>query len=376
MKILVTGANGFVGKNLVAAFHAVMDGKDRTRGVTIEAVYEADIDTDRETLKDYCAKADFVFHLAGINRPQTTEEFMQGNRDAAADVLELLKASGNTCPVMLSSSLQATLKGRFGDSEYGRSKKAGEDLLFAYARETGAKVFVYRFPNLFGKWCRPNYNSAVATFCHNIANDLPIQVNDPNTELELLYIDDLVNEMFAASARAHIAEAGLQDAISVRVCDGLVGIVPDEVSDIVIAGMGGETMIHILSEAPWVCDARLRLVLQPMTKTVELRQWLYEHGFDILEEHLVLDGRHVYCVMAVGFDGNLGRPSALAPYIGALDVDEGQPYFRRQCTYLEKRIGGLRAAGNRSEAASLQAVLEALQTYIKDGSYETAGSDE
>jgi len=196
MKILVTGANGFVGKNLVAALCAVRDGKDRTRGVTVSEVYEADIDTPSQVLSEYAAKADFVYHLAGINRPQDPAEFMEGNCSSAANLLDLLKSHGNTCPIMLSSSLQATLKGRFGDSEYGRSKKAGEDLLFAYAEETGAKVFVYRFPNLFGKWCRPNYNSVVATFCYNMANDLPIQVNNAETELELLYIDDLVNEMF------------------------------------------------------------------------------------------------------------------------------------------------------------------------------------
>ncbi len=198
MNILVTGAAGFVGQNLVAALKAVRDGKDRTRGVEITSVMETDIDTPFDVLEANGRKADFVFHLAGINRPQHTEEFMQGNHDAADTLLGILKQSGNTCPVMLSSSLQATLLGRFGDSEYGRSKKAGEELLFAYARETGAKVFVYRFPNVFGKWCRPNYNSAVATFCHNTANDLPIQVNDPATELELLYIDDLIDEMFAA----------------------------------------------------------------------------------------------------------------------------------------------------------------------------------
>ncbi len=198
MRILVTGAQGFVGRNLVAALTAVRDGKDRTRGVTIDEIYETDIDTPAQQLEGACKCADFVFHLAGINRPQTNEEFMQGNRDAAADVLGYLKAHGNTCPVMIASSLQATLLGRFGDSEYGRSKKAGEDLLFAYAEETGAKALVYRFPNLFGKWCRPNYNSAVATFCHNYANDLPIQVNDPSVELELLYIDDLIDEMFTA----------------------------------------------------------------------------------------------------------------------------------------------------------------------------------
>ncbi len=198
MKILVTGAAGFVGKNLVAALSAVRDGKDRTRGVEIEEIFTCDIDTPLDELKEYCGKADFVFHLAGINRPQDPAEFIQGNRDSAALLLDYLKEHGNTCPVMLASSLQATLKGRFSESVYGASKKAGEDLLFAYAEETGAKALVYRFPNVFGKWCRPNYNSAVATFCNNIANDLPIQVNDPMTKLELLYIDDLVDEMFEA----------------------------------------------------------------------------------------------------------------------------------------------------------------------------------
>ncbi len=198
MNILVTGAAGFVGKNLVAALSAVRDGKDRTRGVEIGEIFTCDIDTPLHELKDYCAKADFVFHLAGINRPQDPAEFIQGNRDAAALLLEYLKEHGNTCPVMLASSLQATLAGRFSESVYGASKKAGEDLLFAYSEETGAKVLVYRFPNVFGKWCRPNYNSAVATFCHNIANDLPVQVNDAMTKLELLYIDDLVDEMFEA----------------------------------------------------------------------------------------------------------------------------------------------------------------------------------
>ncbi len=198
MNVLVTGAKGFVGKNLCAALEAVRDGKDRTRGVEIHKIFATDIDTPSEVLDEACREADFVFHLAGINRPEDPADFIKGNRDSAELLLTALKKYKNTAPVMLSSSLQATLKGRFGESAYGKSKQAGENLLFDYSEETGAKVLVYRFPNLFGKWCRPNYNSAVATFCNNIANDLPIQVSDPNTELELLYIDDLVDEMFEA----------------------------------------------------------------------------------------------------------------------------------------------------------------------------------
>ena len=198
MKILVTGAKGFVGKNLCAALKNVQEGKDKTRGIdsNIE-IFEFDIDTDKALLDTYCKEADFVFNLAGVNRPQNQEEFMEGNFGFASLLLETLKKYNNTCPVMLSSSLQATLIGRYAEGDYGKSKKAGEDLFFEYSQETGAKVFVYRFPNLFGKWCRPNYNSAVATFCNNIANDLPIQVNDRAIELTLLYIDDLVDEMFA-----------------------------------------------------------------------------------------------------------------------------------------------------------------------------------
>ena len=198
MNILITGAKGFVGKNLVENLKTIHDGKNRTRQVTVDQIYEYDIDTDPALLKDFCAKADFVFNLAGVNRPQNQEEFMQGNFGFASTLLDTLKACGNTCPVMLSSSIQATLIGRYGQSDYGKSKLAGEELFFEYGKETGAKVLVYRFPNLFGKWCRPNYNSAVATFCNNIANDLPIQVNDPSTQLELLYIDDLVDEMLDA----------------------------------------------------------------------------------------------------------------------------------------------------------------------------------
>ena len=198
MNILITGAAGFVGKNLTAALQAIQDGKDRTHpGLQIGELYLYDIDSPAELLEEACQKADFVFNLAGVNRPQNQEEFMQGNFGFASTLLNTLKKYKNTCPVMISSSIQATCIGRY-DSEYGRSKKAGEELIFSYGEETGAKVLVYRFPNLFGKWCRPNYNSAVATFCNNIANDLPITVNDPAVELELLYIDDLVDEMIAA----------------------------------------------------------------------------------------------------------------------------------------------------------------------------------
>lgn len=197
MRILVTGAKGFVGRNLCAQLNNIRDGKARNYGVAIEEVYEYDLDSTPEQLDAWCKDADFVFNLAGVNRPQNQEEFMAGNFGFASTLLDTLKKHGNTCPVMLSSSQQASLTGRFGNSEYGRSKKAGEDLFLKYGEDTGAKVLVYRFPNLFGKWCRPNYNSAVATFCNAVANDLPYTVNDPSVELELLYIDDLVDEMIA-----------------------------------------------------------------------------------------------------------------------------------------------------------------------------------
>lgn len=199
MKILVTGAKGFVGRNLCAQLNNIKDGKAKCYGpLVVDAVYAYDIDSTPEELDAYCRDCDFVFNLAGVNRPQNQEEFMQGNFGFASILLDTLKKYQNNCPVMISSSIQATLAGRFGTSEYGKSKKAGEELMFQYGEETGAKVLVYRFPNLFGKWCRPNYNSAVATFCHNMAHDLPITVNDPSVELELLYIDDLVEEMIAA----------------------------------------------------------------------------------------------------------------------------------------------------------------------------------
>ena len=198
MRILVTGAKGFVGKNLCAQLKNIRDGKARTYPIGIDEVFEYDIDSTTEELDRYCREADFVFNLAGVNRPENPEDFRRGNFGFASTLLDSLKKHGNNCPVMLSSSIQAALIGRYAGHPYGESKKAGEDLFFNYAKETGAKVLVYRFPNLFGKWCRPNYNSAVATFCHNIANDLPIQVNDPSVELELLYIDDLVEEMLLA----------------------------------------------------------------------------------------------------------------------------------------------------------------------------------
>lgn len=208
MNILVTGAMGFVGRNLIENLKTIQDGRNHTRpNLSIDEIYEYDLDTDPSMLDDYCAKADFVFNLAGVNRPKDQAEFMAGNFGFASDLLDTLKKHQNHCPVMLSSSIQATLIGRYGQSDYGKSKLAGEKLFFSYSHETGAPVLVYRFPNLFGKWCRPNYNSAVATFCYNIAHGLPIQVNNPSTELELLYIDDLVEEMLdALEGKAHRCE--------------------------------------------------------------------------------------------------------------------------------------------------------------------------
>ena len=217
MNILITGAAGFVGKNLTEALKNIRDGKDRTHPeLQISEIYCYDVDSSAEELDLYCSKADFVFHLAGVNRPKDPAEFMQGNFGFTSELLDTLKKHRNTCPIMVSSSIQATCIGRY-DSDYGRSKKAGEDLVFAYGEETGAKVLVYRFPNLFGKWCRPNYNSAVATFCNNIANDLPITVNDPAVQLELLYIDDLIAEMMCAlGGREHRSE---YDGIETVLCD-------------------------------------------------------------------------------------------------------------------------------------------------------------
>ncbi len=199
MNILITGANGFVGKNLVAALKCIKEGKDRRfPELSLGEIFEYDIDTDESVLEDACKTAGFVFNLAGVNRPKETSEFMEGNFGFASKLLDTLKKYNNTCPVMLSSSTQASLVGRFAGSVYGESKRKGEELFFNYCEETGAKVLVYRFPNVFGKWCRPNYNSAVATFCNNIANDLEITVNDPSVQLELVYIDDIVDEMIAA----------------------------------------------------------------------------------------------------------------------------------------------------------------------------------
>ncbi|MDM1012201.1 capsular polysaccharide biosynthesis protein CapF [Clostridium perfringens] len=221
MNILVTGAKGFVGKNLVASLKCIRDGKDRIHKInglsdpSKLVIYCYDIDSTKEQLDEYCKNVDFVFNLAGVNRPKDDNEFKKGNFGFASSLLDTLKKYNNKCPVMLASSIQATLIGRYGQSEYGKSKLAGEELFFKYSKDTGAKVLVYRFPNLFGKWCRPNYNSAVATFCNNIANDIPIQVNDRATELELLYIDDLVEEMLLAlnGEEHHCEFAGLETII-------------------------------------------------------------------------------------------------------------------------------------------------------------------
>lgn len=226
MKILVTGAKGFVGKNLCCNLRNIQEGKNCTRpDLTIDTIYEYDMDSTLEDLNTYCSDCDFVFNLAGVNRPKDESEFMKENFGFASTLLNTLKKHNNKCPVMLSSSIQATLIGRYGQSDYGKSKLAGEELFFDYQKETGASVLVYRFPNLFGKWCRPNYNSAVATFCNNIANDLPIQVNDRTTELELLYIDDLVEEMLdALEGKAHRCN---YDGLNPVCCDdGRYTVVP------------------------------------------------------------------------------------------------------------------------------------------------------
>ena len=270
MKILVTGAKGFVGKNLCSQLRNIRDGKARWYGLmpateaanapkeqVIEAIFEYDIDSTPEELDSWCQQADFVFNLAGVNRPQDPKEFMEGNFGFATVLLNTLKKYGNNCPVMISSSIQATLAGRFGTSEYGKSKKAGEELMFQYGQETGAKVLVYRFPNLFGKWCRPNYNSAIATFCNNIAHDLPIQVNDRSVEMELLYIDDLVDEMISA-LKGNGSRCEFDGVDTVPTADGRYYFVPvthkttlGEIVDIInecakaAANEGGINMIEL-----------------------------------------------------------------------------------------------------------------------------------
>lgn len=256
MNILVTGAAGFVGKNLCEALKAVRDGKDRTRPeLKIDEIFEYDIASAPASLDGFCEKADFVFNLAGVNRPKDQSEFMAGNFGFASALLASLEKAKNACTVMLSSSVQATLIGRYGQSDYGKSKLAGEELFFDYAKKTGAKVLVYRFPNLFGKWCRPNYNSAVATFCNNIANDLPITVNDRTTELELLYIDDLVAEMLdALENKEHRCEFdGLKTVLSEngKYCAAPVThhVTLGEIVDL-LAEFHDEPATHVMPEIP------------------------------------------------------------------------------------------------------------------------------
>lgn len=256
MNILVTGAAGFVGKNLCEALKAVRDGKDRTRPeLKIDEIFEFDIASAPASLDGFCEKADFVFNLAGVNRPKDQSEFMAGNFGFASALLASLEKAKNACPVMLSSSVQATLIGRYGQSDYGKSKLAGEELFFDYAKKTGAKVLVYRFPNLFGKWCRPNYNSAVATFCNNIANDLPITVNDRTTELELLYIDDLVAEMLDAleNKEHRCAFDGLKTVLSEngKYCAAPVThhVTLGEIVDL-LAEFHDEPATHVMPEMP------------------------------------------------------------------------------------------------------------------------------
>lgn len=268
MKILVTGAKGFVGRNLCAQLNNIKDGKARCYGdLTVEDVFEYDLDSTPEQLDQWCQECDFVFNLAGVNRPKDNDEFMKGNFGFASTLLDTLKAHKNNCPVMLSSSQQASLTGRFGNSEYGRSKKAGEDLFLEYGKETGAKVLVYRFPNLYGKWCRPNYNSAVATFCNNIANDLPITVNDPSVELELLYIDDLVEEMIktlqgTSSNLPLKGEASLTSDNISNLPKGEASLVSDNISNL----PKGEA----LSEYPHRCEFDgLNIIRQPLRNDLD-----------------------------------------------------------------------------------------------------------
>ena len=268
MKILVTGAKGFVGRNLCAQLNNIKDGKARCYGdLSIEDVFEYDLDSTPEQLDQWCQECDFVFNLAGVNRPKDNDEFMKGNYGFASTLLDTLKAHKNNCPVMLSSSQQASLTGRFGNSEYGRSKKAGEDLFLEYGKETGAKVLVYRFPNLYGKWCRPNYNSAVATFCNNIANDLPITVNDPSVELELLYIDDLVEEMIKTlqGASSNLPLKGEASLISNNISN-----LPKREASLTSGNISNLPKGEALSEYPHRCEFDgLNIIRQPLRNDLD-----------------------------------------------------------------------------------------------------------